>query len=110
MERPSLTEPGVTYFLGETLRECRKFKDQHMSLLFNISMTILFVLVVGGFLSIKYRGRPSPAELARRSREKQEYIVSKLQQIAIVKNKSSMITDLPLWNNHSEMSVIRKNI
>ena len=110
MERPSLTEPGVTYFLGQTLRECRKFKDQHMSLLFNISMTVLFILVVGGFLSIKYRGRPSSTELARRSREKKDYIVSKLQQIAVVKNKSSMITDLPLWNNHSEMSVIRKNI
>ena len=110
MERPALTEPGVSYFLSQTLRECRKFKDHHMSLLFNISMTILLVLIVGGFLSIKYRGRPSQAELAKKSREKQEYIVSKLQQIAVVKNKSSMITDLPMWNNHSEMGVIRKNI
>ena len=44
MERPVLTEPGVSYFLSQTLRECRKFKDQHMSLLFNISMTVLLVL------------------------------------------------------------------
>ena len=108
MERPALTEPGVSYFLSQTLRECRNFKDHHMSLLFNISMTILLVLIVGGFLSIKYRGRPSQAELTKKSREKQEYIVSKLQQIAVVKNKSSMITDLPMWNNHSEMGDIRK--
>lgn len=110
MERPLLTEPGVSYFLGQTLRECRKFKDQHMSLIFNISMTILLILVIGIFLSAKYRGRLSEVEIQRKSREKQEYIVSKLQQIATIKNKSSMITDLPLWNNHSEMNVIRKNI
>jgi hypothetical protein len=111
MEKPTLTEPGVSYFLGQTLKECRRFKDSHTSLLFNFSMTVLLILVIGGFLVTKYKGKPSPAELARRAKEKQEYIVSKLQQIAVTKDKkSSMITDLPVWSNHSELSALRNNM
>ena len=51
------------------------------------------------FLTYKYRGRPSHAEIAKKNQEKQEYIISKLQQLALVKHKQNdnLITDLPLW-------------
>jgi len=106
MERPILTEPGTKYFLSQTLRECRRFKDRNFSVIFNISMMAVFVVVVGGFLTYKYRGKPTPAELAQRNREKQEYIVSKLQQLSATRSKASgeMITDLPVWHTHAEMS------
>jgi len=106
MDRPILTEPGTKYFLSQTLRECRRFKDRNINIIFNINMAAVFIAVVGGFLTYKYRGKPTPAELARRNREKQEYIISKLQQLSAVRSKASgeMITDLPLWNAHAEMS------
>ena len=99
--KPSLIEPGVRYFLNGTLKECRKFKDNYISVIFNISMILLLVALVGGFLMYRYKGKPTPAEIELKNRKKQEYIVSKLQQLAIEKKKNSvnttMITGLPEW-------------
>lgn len=99
--KPSLIEPGVRYFLNGTLKECRKFKDNYMSTIFNISMIVLLVCAIGGFLLYRYKGKPTPAELDMKNRKKQEYIISKLQQLAFEKKKNtpntSMITGLPEW-------------
>jgi hypothetical protein len=99
--KPTLIEPGVRYFLNGTLKECRKFKDNYISVIFNISMIFLLFALVGGFLMYRYKGKPTPAELDLKNRKKQEYIVSKLQQLAIEKKKNSvnttMITGLPEW-------------
>jgi hypothetical protein len=99
--KPTLIEPGVKYFLNGTLKECRKFKDNYISVIFNISMILLLVALVGGFLMYRYKGKPTPAEIELKNRKKQEYIVSKLQQLAIEKKKNtvntSMITGLPEW-------------
>jgi hypothetical protein len=99
--KPTLIEPGVRYFLNGTLKECRKFKDNYISVIFNISMILLLFVIVGGFLMYRYKGKPTPAELELKTRKKQEYIVSKLQQLAIEKKKNSvnttMITGLPEW-------------
>ena len=99
--KPTLIEPGVKYFLNGTLKECRKFKDNYISVIFNISMILLLVALVGGFLMYRYKGKPTPAEIELKNRKKQEYIVSKLQQLAIEKKKNtvntSMITGVPEW-------------
>ena len=99
--KPTLIEPGVKYFLNGTLKECRKLKDNYISVIFNISMILLLVALVGGFLMYRYKGKPTPAEIELKNRKKQEYIVSKLQQLAIEKKKNtvntSMITGLPEW-------------
>jgi|UniRef100_A0A6C0JF44 hypothetical protein len=112
MNGPSLTEPGITYFLSQTLKECRSYKDRNISLIFNLSMTTAFLLVFGVILLLKYKGKPTPKEIARKNNEKKAYIISKLQQIALVKNKKddNMITDLPLWHDNTEISLLQKNI
>jgi hypothetical protein len=99
MNTTSLIEPGVKYFIGSTLKECRRFKQVHYSLIFNIVMCILFVVVVGGFLVYCYKGKLTPSEIEYKNRQKQEYIVSKLQQLALHKKNQtqSLITDLPSW-------------
>jgi hypothetical protein len=93
---PTLTEPGVKYFIGNTLKECRKFKESHSSMILNTSMTLCFIIVVSGFLFYRYKGKPSVEETALNTRKKQEYLISKLQQISIAKKKTSMITNLPI--------------
>jgi hypothetical protein len=40
--KPILTEPGVKYFLNETLKQCHVFKEKHNNTLFNIGITIIF--------------------------------------------------------------------
>jgi hypothetical protein len=96
---PKLIEPGVKYFLSSTLKECRKFKDHYSTILFNVSMIGLFILVIGGFLMYKYKGKLTPAEVALKNRKKQEYIFTKLQQMAYIRKNQNdtMLTDLPTW-------------
>jgi hypothetical protein len=98
---PKLIEPGVRYFLSGTLKECRKFKDKNATILFNISMAALFVLVIGGFLMYRYKGKLTPAEVELKNTKKKEYIISKLNQMAYLRktqgNANGMITALPQW-------------
>lgn len=97
--KPHLTEPGVKYFISQTLKECRHFKDKYQSIIFNVSLFLFLVFVISFILYFKYKGRLTPSEIKRKNKEKQEYIFSKLQQFAFVKQKQSLITDLPVWNN-----------
>jgi hypothetical protein len=96
---PKLIEPGVRYFLSGTLKECRKFKDRHSSVLFNIYMASLLILVIGGFLYYRYKGKLTPVEIEVKNRKKKEYIISKLHQMAYIRknqgNPPGMI--LPPW-------------
>ena len=98
---PKLIEPGVRYFLSGTLKECRKFKDKNATILFNISMAALLVLVIGGFLMYRYKGKLTPAEVELKNTKKKEYIISKLNQMAYLRktqgNANGMITALPQW-------------
>jgi hypothetical protein len=98
---PKLIEPGVRYFLSGTLKECRKFKDNNASIFFNIYMTCLLVIVFGGFLYYRYKGKLTPAEIERKNTKKKEYIISKLHQMAYLRktqgNINGMITSLPQW-------------
>ena len=101
LSSPKLIEPGVRYFLSGTLKECRKFKDKNATILFNISMTALLIVVIGGFLMYKYKGKLTPAEIEVKNTKKKEYIISKLHQMAYLRktqgNANGMITSLPEW-------------
>jgi hypothetical protein len=108
MNAPSLTEPGIHYYIGGSLKECRKFKDKYITLLFNLGMIALFIIFFGSILMYRYNGNISPAEIDLRNRKKKEYIISKLNQLGEIKQKKSMITDIPMWNNNPDLDVIRR--
>tara|TARA_B100000902_G_C27190563_1_gene853699 strand:- start:817 stop:1158 length:342 start_codon:yes stop_codon:yes gene_type:complete len=109
---PSLCEPGVKYFISGTLKECHKFKERHMSIFFNIGISILFIIFVGGFLVYKYKGKLTPQEIAQKRRHEKEYIISKLQQLSAIKKvqNPNLITNLPTWDNHPEIDRLRRKI
>jgi hypothetical protein len=111
MERinTTLVEPGVKYFISCSLRQCREFKDKYINILFNIGMFALFIIIISGILVYKYKGKMTPIEREIINRKKQEYIVSKLQQIAVIKKQNSemLITNLPNWTDHPELSILR---
>lgn len=96
---PTLTEPGVRYFLSGTLKECKKFRENYINGIFNASMTGLFLVLVGFFLLYKYRGKLTAAEQAIKTRKKQEYILGKLQLLKEQRriNSQNTITNLPGW-------------
>lgn len=104
--KPALVEPGVKYFIGSTLKQCREFKDKNITILFNITLFIVFITILSCILIYRYKGKPTIAEIEIKNRKKQEYIISKLQKIAFIKQQNSerLITNLPSWSDHPELS------
>ena len=108
--KPTLIEPGVKYFLSETLKQCKIFKNKYNNVLFNIGMTIFFIIILGAILLYKYKGKLTPSEKEMKNREKQQYILSKVKnyQDAKLKSQQNLITGLPNWDN--EYDILHKKI
>jgi len=101
MDAPTLIEPGVRYFLSETLKQCHQFKIKHNNMIVNLYLLIGFVLLVSLVLLFMYKGKPSPEERERRDREKKEYILTKIRnyQDAKLRSQQALITGLPHWDD-----------
>jgi hypothetical protein len=99
--KPTLIEPGIKYFLNETLKQCREFRNHHNNLLFNISLFIGFFFVLGAILLYKYKGKLTPVEKDMKERRTQQYILSKIKNFQDAKRIASqeLITGLPGWEN-----------
>mgnify|MGYP001181084818 CR=1 FL=1 len=114
--KPVLIEPGLRSYLSGALRECRRFKDDNISIIFNITLALSFFLFVALILIYRYKGGKTRSEIQKENREKQEYIVTKLQELAYAKKEQnnynkSLITDLPTWNDNPELNILqRKNV
>lgn len=103
--RPVLIEPGMSYFLHQTLKQCHIVKDKFHNMIFNIGMFIAFLLVLGLILLYKYKGKLSPIELEKKNKEKQQYILSKIQKFQQAKRiaQQELITGLPQWDSEYDI-------
>ena len=108
--KPILTEPGVKYFLNETLKQCHKFKEEHQNTIINICLLVAFLIFLGILLLYKYKGKLTPKEIEQKELIKKQYILSKIKnyQDARVKAQQELITGLPHWEN--EFDIIRDQI
>ena len=99
--KPSLIEPGTKYFLRETLKQCHHFKEKYHNFLLNLGLFLVFLFIVGAILLYKYKGRLTPAEKEQKTREKQQYILSKIKTFQEAKKQAhqELITGLPNWEN-----------
>jgi hypothetical protein len=99
--KPALIEPGVKYFLHQTLKQCHIARDKFNNYVFNIGLFIFFLIILGVILFYKYKGRLTPIEIERKNKEKQQYILSKIQNFQEAKRKAhqELITGLPQWEN-----------
>jgi hypothetical protein len=105
--KPKLTEPGVKYFLSETLKQCHIVKEKYHNIILNIILCIMFLLVLGGFLLYKFKGKLTPEEIEQKEIEKKHYILSKIRnfQDAKLRAQETLITGLPQWT--SELDAIK---
>ena len=103
--RPMLTEPGVKYFINETLKQCHIFKEQYQNNLFNIGLLIVFFIILGILLLYKYKGKLTPEEIEQKELVKKQYILSKIRnfQDAKVRAQQELITGLPHWENEFDI-------
>jgi len=95
--KPYLVEPGVKYFLRETLKQCKDFKDKYNNTLFNIGLLVAFLLLLFGVLVYKYKGKMTPSEKSQKNLEKQQYILTKIKNYQDAKRMAhqELITGLP---------------
>jgi hypothetical protein len=101
--KPVLTEPGVKYFLSQTLKQCHIIKNNFHNTVFNVGLFIAFLLIY------KYKGRLTDVEKHKKNQEKQQYILSKIKNLQEAKRRAhqELITGLPNWD--SEYDIIHKN-
>ena len=94
---PTLTEPGVYFFLKETLKQCREKKYKIYNKIFNILLFLSFIGILGGLLYYKYTGKLTPAEKKAREQKKEKFIFEKIKSIRdkVKKDHNLIITDLP---------------
>jgi len=96
--KPSLTEFTTKYYIRNSLKDVRRLKDKYITFGVNISLFLLLILLFGGLLYLKYKGKLTPDQKKQKEQEKKLYIFQKLHQISYEKEKASqnLITNLPL--------------
>ena len=102
---PCLTEPGITYFLNESLKQCHVYRDNYYNTLINLGLFAGFLILLGGMLLYKYKGRLTPVEIAIKNKEKQQYILSKVKNFQQAKRiaHQELITGLPAWDSEYDI-------
>ena len=109
IEKPCLTEPGVKYFLNGVLKNCKEKRSYFENTIFNLVALGLFIIIIGGILYYKYKGKLTPEEKKRKNNRDKEEILKQLNTLNIKVNKNNkygntnLITDLPLYDNSSQL-------
>ena len=105
MNRPILTEPGVSYFLKETLKKCKIRKDIEMNNLMNLGLFITFVTITSSLLYYKFKTRPTEEDREKVKKLKRDYFVNRVRQLESKKAKQlqQSITNLPKFESPFEL-------
>jgi hypothetical protein len=109
MSSPLLIEPGVKYFLKETLKNCNKTKQNYYYFWANIGFLCLFLTVLALLLVWKKKTKLSKEEITEKRALQQKYILDKIRNIREQKMKANntIITNLPKFE--SDFELLHKN-
>lgn len=96
--KPLLTELTTKFYIKNSLKEVRQFKNKYITVIVNILLFLLFVGLVSLLLYYKYKGKPSKEEIKIKENQKKQYLFEKLHKISYekIKENQNLITDLPL--------------
>ena len=102
MEKPRLIEPGMKYFIKESLKNCNNFRNNYNNYVINLILFFVFLLILGMFLYIRYKGKLTPLEKENKLNEQKYYILSKIKQLQDVRRQKSqeLVTNLPKFNEY----------
>ena len=95
---PNLIEPGTKYFFKSSLKQCNVVKQKHMNKLYNITLLLVFVFIVGCVMFYNYKGRLRKEEVYIKHEKERQYILEKVRKLDEDRQKESQqrITNLPL--------------
>jgi|TARA_R110001592_G_scaffold158585_3_gene389764 signal transduction histidine kinase len=105
ISKPILTEPGVKYFLKETLKNCKIKKDTEFNKIINLALLTSFIVIFCGLLYYKYKTRPTPEDRNKIKQLKKDYFINKVRQLEAKKAKQldKQITNLPQFESPFEL-------
>jgi len=98
---PNLIEPGVKYFLNQTLKNTNKKRIIYDNYLFNFWLFLGFFVILAVFLYYKNYTKPTGEDLAKKEKLKKYYILSKIKSLNEKSQRESqqLITNLPNLDN-----------
>tara|TARA_B100001093_G_scaffold514075_1_gene587333 strand:- start:1056 stop:1469 length:414 start_codon:yes stop_codon:yes gene_type:complete len=114
--KPRLVDNSSKYFFNGILRECNKFKQRNFNLYYNLSLFILFIIILGCILFFRYKGNLTKKQLSAKQSKDNNYIMSKLiyynrQNIDNQQRiNNNLITNLPDYGNHPEANLLHKKV
>jgi hypothetical protein len=102
---PTLTEPGIKYFLRESLKNIHKENIIYNNFLFNFTLLIGFLIILMVLLFYKYKTKPTEEDLKKIEDLKKTYILSKIKALNMKKEqeKNDMITTIPKFESNFEL-------
>ena len=97
----TLVEPGMRYFIDQTLKQCHVKKENLHYLLFNICSFVGLTMLIGTILLLRYKGQQTPQEIESKKIEERKIILDKINKIQTEKQyeNNSLLSGLPLWDN-----------
>ena len=103
--RPTLTEPGVKYFLDKTLKNCKIKRDIFNNKIINICLFSILLIICSGVLYYKYKTRPTEEERKKIKQLKRDYFITKVRKLETKKatRLSESITNLPKFESPFEL-------
>lgn len=102
MDKPKLIEPGMKYFIKESLKNCNNFRNNYNNYVINLILLFVFLLILGMFLYVRYKGKLTPLEKENKLNEQKHYVLSKIRQLQDVKRQKSqeLVTNLPKFDEY----------
>ena len=97
-----LIEPGVKYFLHQSLKSCQVMKQKYYTFYVNVALFIGLVGIFGIILYYMHKGKLTPQEKEAKKQEQYQVILSKINSFKDLKKKDeTLLTDLPAWTQDS---------
>jgi hypothetical protein len=97
----------ILTFLGSIINseDDKRIQASNKELLEKTVKSIIFLVILGSILLVKYKGKLTPSEKEIKNREKHYYIISKIKNYQEMKlmNQQNLITGLPRWDNEYDL-------
>jgi len=91
---PSLVEPAIKYVLNNQLTSIKQSNERKRNIIFNLSLFIIFIGIIGITLKLKYKGKQDIVSQQIKENQKKKYILSNLQKYQNM--KSQPLTNIPI--------------
>ena len=104
---PNLTEPGVKYFMKETLKNCNKNKFEYNNTLLNTGLFVLFFSILAIVIYFSYRKKQDVIDKEIENEKRQHYVLNMVKNMnnRELQKHGDNITDLPKFESEFEITM-----